>query len=696
MTPKKISELNVAGALKPEDYVEVIQKNADGDYVNVRLAVNNLKGRDGKNAYELAVVEGYTGSFSDWLLTLRGPQGKSAFEMAADSGFEGTEQEWLASLTGPKGDAGPQGPQGETGPQGQQGPIGPQGEQGLLGPAGPIGPQGETGPIGPIGPIGPEGVEGNSAYEAAVARGFVGTEAEWVDSLEGPVGPAGPQGIQGTIGPIGPEGEMGPIGPIGPQGEQGIQGDMGPGISIVGTLTSTTELPATGTLGEGYLIGGNFWGWTGTTYEDLGPIRGPEGPQGPVGATGPQGPKGDQGIQGVAGPTGPQGIQGLKGDKGAKGDLGPMGPEGPQGVQGLTGPEGPQGEIGDPIQILGTVATQAELPMTGVSAGQGYTIGTDLWIWDGTAWFNSGSLQGPEGPAGPIGPMGPAGPKGDQGDPGLQGPEGPQGPAGLTGPVGPTGPKGDTGLIGPAGPQGDQGIQGVAGPTGPQGLTGPQGMDGDSAYEVAVANGFVGTEAEWLQSLEGTSGTGGAIAVDSDGVAVTPEASSFNFTGAGVSVSEALGEVTIDIPGGGGSTGGSVGMVRKRVSLMRGTLEAIVIVVGFGTQADMDAVTIIEMGGGTVVRVDNVAPGLQLHSATIFYDAGWNTGTVFNFQYPDNWGDNFMGDMVIPTFQQFSRLNPPTQQPMTYQSYEVVDGFAQAGKTNVNSSNGYHWKYQLS
>ena len=36
--------------------------------------------------------------------------------------------------------------------------------------------------------------------------------------------------------------------------------------------------------------------------------------------------------------------------------------------------------------------------------------------------------------------------------------------------------------------------------------TGAPGNDGASAYEVAVANGFVGTEAEWLDSLQGPPG----------------------------------------------------------------------------------------------------------------------------------------------------------------------------------------------
>ena len=40
------------------------------------------------------------------------------------------------------------------------------------------------------------------------------------------------------------------------------------------------------------------------------------------------------------------------------------------------------------------------------------------------------------------------------------------------------------------------------------------GADGDSAYEVAVNNGFVGTEPEWLLSLEGTDGVNGVDGLD--------------------------------------------------------------------------------------------------------------------------------------------------------------------------------------
>lgn len=110
----------------------------------------------------------------------------------------------------------------------------------------------------------------------------------------------------------------------------------------------------------------------------------------------------------------------------------------------------------------------------------------------------------------------------------LVGADGAQGPQGDTGPTGATGPAGPTGATGPQGPTGSTGATGATGPagdTGPAGSDGAPGADGDSAYAVAVANGFVGTEAEWLTSLigpqgpEGPPGEGGGGTVTS--VAVT-------------------------------------------------------------------------------------------------------------------------------------------------------------------------------
>jgi hypothetical protein len=109
------------------------------------------------------------------------------------------------------------------------------------------------------------GSAGASAYEVALANGFVGDEAAWLASLEGDVGPVGPQGPQGNIGPQGPQGNIGPQGNVGPAGPQGPPG-------------ADSVVP---------------------------------GPQGPIG---PAGPEGDVGPQGPVGPAGPGVTDGDKGD----------------------------------------------------------------------------------------------------------------------------------------------------------------------------------------------------------------------------------------------------------------------------------------------------------------------------------------------------------------------------------------------
>lgn len=107
-------------------------------------------------------------------------------------------------------------------------------------------------------------------------------------------------------GPMGPQGETGDTGETGPQGEQGPKGDKGDtgaGLVISGELDDPSELPAEGFPGEGYLIDGDLWVWTGSEWEDVGQIQGPEGPPGPKGDTGDTGPAGANGTNGTNGTT---------------------------------------------------------------------------------------------------------------------------------------------------------------------------------------------------------------------------------------------------------------------------------------------------------------------------------------------------------------------------------------------------------
>ena len=100
-----------------------------------------------------------------------------------------------------------------------------------------------------------------------------------------------------------------------------------------------------------------------------------------------------------------------------------VGADGQDGQDGAQGPIGPQGGVGPGIVFQGSVATEANLPADGNSQGDAYLVQADdsLHIYDGNAFVDGGSIQGPQGV------------QGVQGNPGDQGPAGPAGPAGPSG-----------------------------------------------------------------------------------------------------------------------------------------------------------------------------------------------------------------------------------------------------------------------
>lgn len=104
----------------------------------------------------------------------------------------------------------------------------------------------------------------------------------------------------------------------------------------------------------------------------------------------------------------------------------------------------------------------------------------------------------------------------------IQGPKGDKGDSGATITVGTTttGDAGTSASVTNSGtisdvilnftiPKGAKGDTGLKGDQGDPGTNGANGIDGDSAYDVAVANGFVGTEQQWLDSLVGADGEPG-------------------------------------------------------------------------------------------------------------------------------------------------------------------------------------------
>lgn len=86
----------------------------------------------------------------------------------------------------------------------------------------------EVGPLlGEGGGPGAPGPAGKSAYEVAVANGFVGTVIQWLGSLIGAPGAQGAQGAQGAPGAQGAQGTAGAPGAAGAKGDPGAAGAKG-------------------------------------------------------------------------------------------------------------------------------------------------------------------------------------------------------------------------------------------------------------------------------------------------------------------------------------------------------------------------------------------------------------------------------------------------------------------------------------
>lgn len=166
----------------------------------------------------------------------------------------------------------------------------------------------------------------------------------------------------------------------------------------------------------------------------------------------------------------------------------------------------------------------------GVDGKSAYEIAVDNG-YPGTeqAWL--ASLKGDKGDTGEPGATGEKGEPGEKGDTGAAGKDGRDGTDGAAGRDGENGAsayeiavqhgysgsetawleslngadgaKGDTGAAGAKGEKGDKGDPGATG------VAGKDGAAGKSAYQIAVASGFDGTEQAWLASLKGEKGDKG-------------------------------------------------------------------------------------------------------------------------------------------------------------------------------------------
>jgi len=281
------------------------------------------------------------------------------------------------------------------------------------------------------------GPEGDSAYEVAVANGFVGTEVQWLSSLVGPPSTVPGPANSLTIGTV----EEGPAGAsiTGTPPAQVLnltlpKGDPGDDSTVPGPAgDSAYEVAVTN-------------GFVGTEAQWLDSLKGADGEDGDDSTV--PGPPGDSAYE-VAVENGFEGTEG-------------------EWLDSLKGAPGEDSTVPGPANSL-TIGTVEEGP-----AGASITGTPPAQVLNLTL------------------------PKGDPGDDStVPGPPGP--PNSLS--IGTV----EEGEAASADITGTAPLQ-ILSLTLPKGSDGDDGSDGDSAYEVAVANGFVGTEEEWLESLKGDPG----------------------------------------------------------------------------------------------------------------------------------------------------------------------------------------------
>lgn len=305
--------------------------------------------------------------------------------------YDGTTWVNIGPLQGPQGVQGVQGPQGIQGIQGDIGPKGDTGDQGIQGIQGIQGLKGDTGDSLTITSV-VDNLDGTYTWNFSDTTSFI------------------------TSNLIGP---------------QGIKGDTGEGLNILGSLTDESLLPVDNSIGDGYIVSGYLYVWTGLVWENVGLLQGPKGDAGLAGSvwlTGAIDPTTEgvdtdmylntatmdifKNTSGVW--TLETNIMGIQGIQGIQGEIGLQGPQGPIGE---TGPQGLIGETGAGLVVKGTDTVANILLKPGVEG--------DFWIASDTgdgysyvsgSWVNTGQVRGPQGEQGYQGIQGETGPQGVTGN----------------------------------------------------------------------------------------------------------------------------------------------------------------------------------------------------------------------------------------------------------------------------------------
>lgn len=434
-----------------------------------------LESLEGKSAYQEWIDLGNVGDTTAFLLSLkgeRGSQGDSAYQVWLAAGNTGAESVYLASLVGADGADGTDGANGK--------------------------------------PITVLATVTQAEFDQIVLDGTsVNADAYWVDDFI--------YVYNGTDWVQSPN----------------VRGKDGKGLNYLGEWPGNLSLP----LGGNYVAGDTYiWG-AGDVNKSLWTlVEEPERVWVDIGVPGPQGDSAYQvwlQLPGNAGKTEQEFIDSIKGQQGEVGEIGPDGKsayalaveagfvgtveeyveslhgqsayalwEEQAGNAGKTEAEflaslkGAKGDAAAAFEIIDQLTDVSQLPRPG-DPTQAYYVNKDLYVWftSTSDYENLGSLDGASAYQVWL-DLGNTGTAQDFID-SLKGTNGTNGTDGVDG-------QSTYELyIAQPGNESKTEAEFLESIKGVDGTNGVDGVDGQSAYALAVAGGFVGTEAEWIESLQG-------------------------------------------------------------------------------------------------------------------------------------------------------------------------------------------------
>ncbi len=173
-----------------------------------------------------------------------------------------------------------------------------------------------------------------------------------------------------------------------------------------------------------------------------------------------------------------------------------------------------------------------------------------------------------------------------------------------------------------------------------------------------------------------------SIAVQDEGTNVTSAVTTLNFTGAGVTTTSTGGNVTVNIPGGGGG-GSSVAIVTRVITISPSSR---VVISAIGTQADLDLVTATASttaSANDTMTIGNVPSTLKLKSFTYTYDANYTAATVVYIKYPEQTGATSTSTMMYPGMVRGTFTGGVFGAAVTAQQLPTLSG----GVVTITSSN---------